>query len=145
MPQDGVALIINHLELTYAGESAMVSINEVTRVESLLLLVGLLDNNQEEMLVGSNEDLLSLRAHSEESHIVHGVDVTDDGACLHGQIRDMVSDVLGRWRSSRLVSLSNDPALVIDNQKSTHTLVVTDSVDPLFEISHFKFTVTIIM
>ena len=50
----------------------------MTVIESLLLLVRLLDHDQEEVLVGGDEDFLSLRAHSEEGHIVHGVDVADN-------------------------------------------------------------------
>ena len=52
----------------------------------------------------------------------------------------MIGNVLGiSWRRSSLVSLSDDSALVIDNQKSANALVVTNSIDSLFEISHFKF------
>ena len=44
--------------------------------DSLRLWVGLLDDNEEEVLVWGDEDLLSASAHSEECHVVDGVDVT---------------------------------------------------------------------
>ena len=82
---------------------------------SLLLLIRLLDADEEEVLVGGDEDFLSLSANSEEGHIVHWVDVSDDAARLESQIGDMVSDVLWGGRRRRLVSLGNDSSLIIHN------------------------------
>ena len=42
------------------------------------------------------------------------------------------------------MSLRDNSALFINDQQCAHTLVVTDSIDPLFEVGHFKFSVTII-
>ena len=43
------------------------------------------------------------------------------------------------------MSLRDNSALFINDQQCAHTLVVTDSIDPLFEVGHFKFSVTIII
>lgn len=103
---------------------------------SLLLVVSLLDHDEEEMLVGRNEDLLSLGTDSEEGHVIHGVDVADDGTRLDGQVRDVVGDVLGGRRRRGLVALRNDPALIVDDQERTDALVITDAVDALLEVCH---------
>ena len=96
------------------------------------------------MLVRGDEDLLSAGTHSEKCHFVEGVDVTHHASCLHGQISHMVGNVLwGRCRGG-FVSLRDNSALFINDQQCAHTLVVTDSIDPLFEVGHFKFSVTII-
>ena len=112
-------------------------------VLSLLILVGLLNHDEEEVLVGGDENLLSASAHSEEGHIVHGVDVTHDAPRLHRQIRDVVSDVLRGRRCVLLVPLGDDATLVIYDQQCAHTGVVTDPINALLEVSHFKFSVTI--
>ena len=96
------------------------------------------------MLVRGDEDLLSAGTHSEKCHFVEGVDITHHASCLHSQISHMISDVLwGRCRGG-FVSLRDNSALFINDQQCAHTLVVTDSIDPLFEVGHFKFSVTII-
>ena len=95
------------------------------------------------MLVGGNEDLLSACAHSEKGHIVHGVDITHNAPRLHGQVRDVVGNVLGGRRCRLLVPLGDDAALVIYNKQSADARVVTDPVDALLKVSHFKFSVTI--
>ena len=43
---------------------------------SVLLLISLLNADEEEVLVGSDKNLLLLGADAEESHVVHWVDVT---------------------------------------------------------------------
>ena len=82
---------------------------------SLLLLISLLNADEEEVLVWGDKDFLSLGTNSEEGHIVHRVDVSDDAARLESQIGDMVSDVLRGGRRRRLVSLGNDSSLIIHN------------------------------
>ena len=42
------------------------------------------------------------------------------------------------------MSLGDDSSLLVDNEQGAHSLVVTDSIDPLLEVGHFKFSVTII-
>ena len=37
------------------------------------------------------------------------------------------------------VSLGDDSALLIDDKEGSDTLLSTDSIDPLFEVGHFKF------
>ena len=107
-------------------------------------MVCLLDDDEEEKFVWGDEDLLLAGAHSEERQGVLWVDIADDGASLDCQIRDVVSNVL-RGRGCRcLMPLRDDSALLIHNQKSSHTLVVTDAIDSLLKIGHFKFSVTII-
>ena len=68
------------------------------------------------MLVWGDEDLLSTGANSEEGHIVHWIDVTDDRTSLKSQIGDMVGNVLRRRRSRCLVSLGDNSALIVDDQ-----------------------------
>ena len=109
---------------------------------SLLLLVGLLDADEEEVLVGGDEDFLSAGAHSEEGHIVHGVDVAHHRASLQRQVRDVIRDVLGGGRCRRLVPLRDNSALVVHDQQRAHALVASNSIYPLLEVSHFKFSVT---
>ena len=111
-------------------------------LHSLLLLVSLLDADEEEVLVGGDEDFLSAGAHSEEGHIVHGVDVAHHRARLERQVRDVIRDVLRGGRRRRLVPLRDDSALVVHDQQRAHALVASNSIYPLFEVSHFKFSVT---
>ena len=96
------------------------------------------------MLVRGDEDLLSAGTHSEKCHFVEGVDVTHHASCLHGQIGHVIGNVLWGWCRCLFVSLRDNPTLFINDQQCAHTLVVTDSIDPLFEVGHFKFSVTII-
>ena len=42
------------------------------------------------------------------------------------------------------MSLCDDSALIVHNEQGTNALVVTDPVDSLLKIGHFKFSVTII-
>jgi len=103
---------------------------------SLRLLVGILDDDKEEVLVGGDEDFLSARAHSEESHVVHGVDVTHDAPCLHCQVGNMVSNVLRGGRRVLLVPLRDNAALIVNDKQGAHTRMATDPVDALFKVSH---------
>ena len=96
------------------------------------------------MLVGGDKDLLSAGTHSEKCHFVEGVNVAHHTSCLHGQISHVVGDVLWGWSRRLFVSLRDNSALFINDQQCAHSLVVTDSIDPLFEVGHFKFSVTII-
>ena len=66
-------------------------------VKSLRLLVGLLDDDEEKVLVRGDEDLLSAGTHSEKCHFVEGIDVTHHASCLHGQIGHVVGNVLWGW------------------------------------------------
>ena len=88
------------------------------------------------MLVWGDQDFLSLCTNAEESHVIHWIDITHDGTRLDSQVSDMVSDVLGSRGRGGLVSLSDDSALIVNDKESANTLVITDAVNALFEISH---------
>ena len=99
-------------------------------------MVCLLDANEEEVLVGRHQYFLSPAAHSEERHVIHGVDIADNRACLHRQIRDVVGDRLRGWRSRRLVSLRDNAPLIIHDQQCAHSLVIANAINALFKVSH---------
>ena len=99
-------------------------------------MVRLLDANEEEVLVGRHQYFLAPGAHSEESHVIHGVDVADDWARLHRQVRDVVGDRLRGRRGRRLVSLRDNAPLIIDDQQCAHTLVIAYPINALFKVSH---------
>ena len=111
---------------------------------SLGFWVGLLDDDEEKVLVWGNENLLSASAHSEERHVIDWVDVANNRASLYRQVSHVVSNGLWGGRRRRLVSLCDDSALIVHDEQGTNTLVVTDPVDSLLKIGHFKFSVTII-
>ena len=50
----------------------------------------------------------------------------------------MVGNMLGSRLGGRLVSLRDDSALIIDNQESANALVVANTIDSFFEISHLN-------
>ena len=88
---------------------------------SLGFLVSLLDHNEEEVLVGSDEDFLSASAHSKECHVIHRVNVTHNAPCLHSQVSDVVGNMLRCRGSILLVPLRDDTALIIDDKQSANT------------------------
>ena len=103
---------------------------------SVLLLVSLLDADEEKVLVRGNKNFLSFGSYTEESHVVHWIDVTHHRPSLHRQVSNMVCNVLWGGCCSSLVSLCDDSALIIDDQESADTLMIANTIDSFFEISH---------
>ena len=88
---------------------------------SLGIGISLLDDDEEEKFIGSNEDLLSFGADSEEGHDIVGVDVAHHTSRLDSQVRDVVGNVLRGGGRRWLVPLGNDSSLLVNNQKCAHT------------------------
>ena len=91
------------------------------------------------MFVWGDEDLSLLGAHSEEGHIIHGVQISDDVSCLLGQISYSSGELLWVEVWVLLALLESKYSLVlVYNEKQFHTLVVTNSGYSLLNFCHIS-------
>ena len=105
---------------------------------SLLSLQHLvLDHDEEQVLVGSDENLLSLAADAEERQVIERVNITHDRSGLLGELRDFLCVQLGR----RLIVAGahgrlEEFTVFVDDKETLDALVALDALNALIDFRH---------
>ena len=91
------------------------------------------------MIGGDHNLLLVLTSDSEESQVILGVNVTDNGARLLSELSDLLRNLDGVLVLLEFVhGGSEDFAVLIDDQETNDTAVLFNSQNALFNFCHNK-------
>ena len=91
------------------------------------------------MLVGGDHNFLFAGTNPEECQVVKRVDVSHDGSGFLCKLGDFLGD--HAWVGGVLARLhrgTKDFAVLVNDEQSLDTLVVTDSVNSFFDFCHFN-------